>query len=159
NVSAKVRWRDDRQAWFLYVYANGTQVAERYGPTLADKRRAERQAKEVNELQRRGKLGLEKREEPGPFDGFPRRWIEEKVRLPVERGFDDALAPKTACLYEQLVRLHLIPSIGTTDVRAINSREVDALETHLVRIGKPPSRRSRELVLGVLRRILAHARA
>ena len=44
-MAARVKWRANRASWFLYVYHNGTQVAERFGPTQADRRRAERRAK------------------------------------------------------------------------------------------------------------------
>jgi integrase len=156
-MSAKVKWRENRNAWYLVVYANGTQASKRYGPTTADKRRAARRAREVNEEQTRGKLGLKKREKPVPFDEFAERWIEEKGILPARRGMHGAVAPKTAKMREQMVRLHLTPFLKATDIRAIDSATVDALEAHFIRTGQPPSRRSIQIALGVLRLILADA--
>ena len=46
-MGAKVRWVKSRAAWFIYVYANGTEKAKRLGPRDSDRRRGERLAKEV----------------------------------------------------------------------------------------------------------------
>ena len=45
---------------------NGTQAAERFGPTAADRRRAERRAAEIEREIRNGRLGLAKRERRFP---------------------------------------------------------------------------------------------
>lgn len=163
-MGARVRWREDRKAWFLYVYQNGTQAAERFGPAPSDKRRAERRAKEIDRELRNGRLGLSKPEKPVPFDAFASQWVEEKVQAPAERGLEGAVAPKTAAMREQMVRLHLAPVLGSRDVRTLDGAVVDALETHLIRKEwgekkkRRLSRRSIDMALGTLRIILAHAK-
>ena len=104
-MGATVKWREDRGAWFLYVCANGTRTAKRYGHTAADKRRAERHAREVNREQTRGRLGLQKKEKKNRFDVFAKRWVEEKVILPAERGLDDAVAPTAEHVEHGLYRI------------------------------------------------------
>ena len=156
-MGAQVKWRKDREAWFLYVYANGTQTAKRYGATLADKRRAERQAKEVNRELTRRRLGLQRKEKKVPFAEFASQWVQDKVLLPTERGLTDAVAPKTAKMHEQMLRLHLAPFLKDIDIRSIDSGTVDELEAHFIRAGRPPSRRSIQIALGTLRQIMAWA--
>jgi len=163
-MGAKVKWRKDRGAWFLYVYANGTQVAERYGPTLADKRKAERRAKRVIEIQRNGKLGLEKREKSVPFDEFAEKWLRAKVFLPMERGLEGHLSPKTASIRKQMVCLHLKPFFKDADIRGLNVEAIEDLWEYLLtkkhsrtKKDRHLSRRSLEIALGTLRLILADA--
>lgn len=161
-MSAKVHWREERGAWFLYVYANGTQKAKRLGPTPADKRRGEQLAREILRLQVRGQLGVQKRAKPVPFGEFARRWVETKVKLPIERGLEGHLAPKTAALRDQAVRLHLCPLLGSRDVRTLDVAAIDGLWAGLLerrhpRADRHLSRRSLEIVLGTLRMILADA--
>ena len=77
--------------------------------------------------------------------------------LPARRGLHDAVAPKTAKMREQMVRLHLTPYLQATDIRVIDSATVDALEAHFIRTGRPPSRRSIQIALGTLRQVLTDA--
>jgi len=161
-MGAKVKWRKDREAWFLYVYANGTQAVKRFGPTLADKRRAERRAKEVNAAQLEGKIGLEKKANAVPFEEFANEWLRRKVLLPIERRLEGHLAPKTAKLREQMIRLHLVPFLGRRDIRKFNVPLIDDLWEHLLKEKLPRddrhlSRRTLDIVLGTLRLILADA--
>lgn len=160
-MGAQVKWRAQRGAWFLYVYANGTQTSKRFGPTNADRRRALRRAKEINSKIERRALGLEKKERHKrvPFSEFAQRWLEEKVLLPTARGLEGAVAPKTAKMREQMVRLHLTPFLADRDLREIDFATIGELETHFIRTGRPPSRRSIEIALGTLRLILADAMA
>ena len=104
-MAAKVKWREDRQAWFLYVYANGTQKAKRLGPSNSDKRRGERLAREVERAQTKGALGLERQEKAIPFSEYADRWFEKKLQLPMERG-ESTLAPATVRMREEALRLH-----------------------------------------------------
>ena len=162
-MGASVKWREDRAAWFLFVYANGTQTAKRLGPTTADKRRGERLAREVEKKQRRGQLGLEKpKGKAVPFDECAREWLRVKVYLPLERGLHGHLSPKTAALREQAIRLHLVPHLGGQDVRRLDVSAIDRLWTSLLeerhsRADRPLSRRSLDIILGTLRQILADA--
>ncbi len=157
-MGAKIRWVEARNAWFIYVYANGTEKAKRLGATQADKRRGERLAKEVNRKQARGQLGLEKpKGKRVPFDEFAQRWLRIKVQLPFERGEKQHLSAKSVASHEQQVRLHLIPFLRSRDVLGFNVSVVEALWEHWIETGRPPSKRSREVALGTLRQILADA--
>lgn len=157
-MSASVKWRADRGAWYLVVYDNGTRRAKKLGRTLKDKRKGEKRAKEWNEKRLRGAVGLEKpKPKPVPFDDFAKGWLRGKVELPIARGLDGAVAPKTAKQREQAVRLHLTPHLETRNVRDFNVATIDALWERYLELGKPRSRRSIEIALGVLRLILADA--
>ncbi len=157
-MGAKVRWVKAREACFIYVYANGTEKAKRLGPTDADRRRGERLAKEVSRKQARGQLGLEKpKGKPVPFDVFAERWLRVKVQLPIEREEDERLSASSARSYEQQIRLHLTPFLGSHDIRAFRVSLIEQLSEHYMETGKPPSRRSREIALGTLRQILSQA--
>lgn len=157
-MSAQVRWRNDRGAWYLVVYDAGTRRVKRLGPTQADKRRGERRAQEWNEKRLRGSIGLEKpKPKPVAFDEFAKRWLRTKVFLPIERGLDNHLSSSTARLRERIVRLHLAPFLGDKDIRGLEISDVDGLMEHFLETGSPPSRRSMEIALGTLRLILADA--
>ncbi len=159
-MSAQVKWREDRAAWYLVVYDAGSRRVKRLGPTLVDKRRGERRAKEWNGKRERGAIGLEK---PKPksvqFDEFSRCWLRTKVFLPLERGLEGHLAPSTVKLTERMVRLHLTPVLGLKDIRLLGPADVDALMAHYLETGSPPSRKSMEIALGTLRLILSDAMA
>lgn len=158
-MGAKVKWRASRNAWYLYVYANGSQAAQRYGPSPADKRRAERDAKEIERQQRRGRLGLKTPEKRVLFSEFAAQWLEDRIVGPAKRGAEGAVAPKTARVYEQMVRLHLLAYLGKSDLKSLDAASISQLEAHYGRIGKPRSQRSIRIALGILRQILAHARS
>ncbi len=100
-------------------------------------------------------LGLQRKRKKVPFAEFAAEWVQEKVLLPTERGLTDAVAPRTAKMHEQMVRLHLVPFLGDMDIRSIDSGTVDELEAHLIRTGRPPLRRSIQIALGTLRQIMA----
>ena len=119
-MASTVKWRADRGSWYLYTYANGTAHVEKFGPTAADKRRAAREARKTNRLQREGKLGLTK---PGPkpilFGDFADQWFRAKLRLPLQRGEEGCLRPKTVAMRDEMLRLHLKPYLGSLDLREI----------------------------------------
>jgi integrase len=157
-MSAQVKWREDRGGWYLIVYDSGSRRVKRLGATLADKRRGERRAKEWNEKRLRGAIGLEKPKPKAiPFEDFAKRWLRAKVQLPIERGLKGAVAPKTARQREQMLRLHLLPHLGTEDIRSIDVAAVDRLWERYLELGRPRSQRSIEIALGVLRLVLADA--
>ncbi len=157
-MSAQVKWREDRAAWYLVVYDAGSRRVKRLGPTAADKRRGERRAKEWNRKRERGAIGLERpKPKPVPFDEFATRWLRTKVQLPIDRKLSRSVAPKTAKQREQMLRLHLLPHLGKKDVRSIDIARVDWLWEQFLESGAPRSQRSMEIALGVLRLILADA--
>ncbi len=156
-MGARIRWREERGAWYLYVYANGTEAKQRLGPTSADKRRGERLAREIRSELSKGKLGLKRREKALPFDEFAAEWLRVKVQLPLQKGIEGHVAPKTAAMREQMIRLHLKPFLGRRDIKGLTVADVDSLSVHYIETGSPPSRRSQEIALGTLRLILANA--
>ena len=58
------------------------------------------------------------------------RWLEEEVR-PTRR-------PRTHRLYRDLARLHLLPALGTTELAALQAREVRQLYAALLARGLAP---------------------
>lgn len=73
-MSAQVKWREDRGAWYLIVYDSGSRRVKRLGAKLADRRRGEKRAKEWNDKRLRGAIGLEKpKPKPVLFDEFAKR--------------------------------------------------------------------------------------
>ena len=56
-----------------------------------------------------------------------------------------------------MIRLHLEPCLGARDLRSLTVADVDDLVTHLLETGSPPSARSIEIALGILRMILSDA--
>ena len=114
--------------------------------------------KEINRRQARGDLGLEKpKGKSVPFDEFANQWLQTKVLLPIQRAEVGHLSRKSVRSYEQQVRLHLIPFLGSRDVRQFSVGLIESLWDHYIKTGRPPSKRSREIALGTLRQILGHA--
>ena len=115
-MAAKVRWRSDRESWFLVIHRDGRKKWKRYGPKTADKRQAGRDAREYNRKLTRGQLGIDPpkvpKPKPVPFVDFAKEWYRRKVELPRQRGLDGHLSANTARLREQGIRLHLGPILG-----------------------------------------------
>ncbi len=157
-MAAKVKWY--RGAWWLHVHHQGKKRQKKFGPTKADKRRADRLAEEVNH---RLALGLystasETPERPVPFGTFANEWLRREVELPIERGHRGHLASGTARVYATHVNVHLAPFFGSSDVRSIGLREVQAFYDRCIDTGKPASAKSIDMSLNVLRLVLGHAR-
>ena len=97
-MAAKVK--HERGAYWLVVHNNGKRAKRRFGPTLADKRRAEKAAEEIDHRIALGqyevKSEAEPQPEPVPFDQFAEAWVRSEVLLPTEREVGDHLAPATA---------------------------------------------------------------
>ena len=107
---------------------------------------------------RKGASELSRRPPPPiPFDEFAKRWLRVRVELPIEREEEESLSLSSARSHEQQIRLYLIPFLGSHDVRKLNVALVDGLWDRFIETGKPRSRRSREIALGTLRRILGSA--
>ncbi len=103
-------------------------------------------------------VGLEKpKGRPIPYDEFASEWLRTKVQIPIERSEAGHLSTNSARSHEQQVRLHLVSFFGSRDVREIRVSAIDELWRGFVEIGRPPSRRSREIALGTLRQILGQA--
>ncbi len=160
GVGAKVQWRKDRGAWYLVVHTQRDRAVRRFGPTLADKRRAEKAADEINHRLALGEYEARKPErEAIPFGRFARDWVRREIEIPLDRGMEGQLAAGTARSYSMHVRVHLIPYFCQRDLRSIKVPEVQSFVDHCVETGRPRSKRTIELVLATLRLILSHARA
>ncbi len=157
-MSAKVRWWKD--AFWVITHADGRRHAKRIGPSRDDKRAARRIAEEINSHIARGTF------QPAPevaaatspsFSEFARAWVRSEVEAPLEREDRGHLAPMTVRQYESNVRANLIPHFGDMPLDKITAREIQRF--HDVSASHGLSPRSIEKILGVLRRILDHARA
>ncbi len=102
-MAAKVKW--DRGAWWVVTHYQRTRQKNRVGPTKAHRREAEQIAKKVNAALALGtfKPHGETIERTITLAAVARRWLRTEIELPLERGLDGAVAPKTA----QLHRVHL----------------------------------------------------
>ncbi len=161
-MAAKVKL--ERGAYWLVVHANGKRSKRRFGPTKDDKRRAEKAAEAANHMLALGQYEAQrKRKEeelpPVPFDSFAEAWLRSEVLLPTEREVGDHLAPGTASSYATHIRLHLVPYLGTQDVRTMNAQSVQAVYDGFIEKGRPRSRRTIDMVITTLGVVLSHARA
>lgn len=129
-MSAKVVWY--RGAWWLRTHWNNRKRDQKFGPSLADKRLAERTAERVNAKITLGTYGVEverqqldqeraafeaarKRHEgdspaPLPCDVVIRRW-HQKNRV--------TMAPAYEIVTRGLIEHHLVPYFGSRDLREL----------------------------------------
>ncbi len=160
GVGAKVQWRKNRGAWYLIVHTHRDRTVRRFGPTLADKRRAEKAADEINHRLALGLYDPSRPErQPIPFARFTENWLRREVIMPTERELGAHLAPGTARSYASHVRVHLIPHFQERDIRSLDARQVQAFYDQCIDRGRPPSLRSIEMVIATLSLILSHARS
>ena len=142
------------------VHTDGKRTKRRFGPTKADRRRAERAAEEVNHRLALGQYEPLRREpEPIPFDSFAEAWLRTEVLLPTERQAGDHLAPGTARSYASHVRVHLVPHFAAANLRRIDTEQVQAFYDRCIEAGRPRSPRTIEMVITTLGVMLAHAKA
>ena len=157
-MSAKTRWI--RGAWWLVLHFQGQRTKRRFGPTANDKAQAEIAAAHLNAGLAEGAFvapPLRRAQAEIAFREYALDWLRREVQEPLGRGSHGHLAPMTVRQYESNLRVNLIPHLDQTDLRSIGVREVQRLHSDLTDDGLSP--RSIEKVLGVLRRILDHARA
>ena len=100
----------------------------------------------------------DRRPTPVPFDEFARQWLRREVLMPIEREAPGHLAPGTAHSYGVHVPAHLVPLLGTRDIRSLDLAVVQDLFDRMVDLGRPRSLRSVEMVMGTLGMVLSHAR-
>ena len=157
-MSAKTRWM--RGAWWLVLHYQGKRTKRRFGATSNDKAQAEIAAAHLNASLAEGEFVA-----PAPrraqaeieFREYALEWLRREVQEPLSRESHGHLAPMTVRQYESNLRVNLIPHLERTDLRSITVREIQRLQADLTDDGLSP--RSIEKALGVLRRILDHARA
>ena len=157
-MAAKVRWL--KGAWWVVTHYQGKRRKKRIGPTKADRRQADQIARRIDANLALGSFSPDavKQEAPG-FRAYAESWLRSEVELPIERAAAGALAPATALLHQRHVRLYLAPFLGDRSLPEIRVADVQALYDRCLETGRPRSERSIEMVLGTLRRILAHAEA
>ena len=167
-----VRVRKWKGSWWLAVYHNGARRMRRFGPSLADKRRAQRIAEQVAADLVKGNFDLDTIEEPEPptpeepapptplpFDRYAEDWLRREVTGPAERGTGDHLALGTARSYAGHVHKHLSPHFASRDIRSINVAVVQAFHDHCLDRKRPKSSRTLNMVIATLGMVLSHARA
>ena len=130
-----VKIRKWKGVWWLAVYHRGKRQMKRFGPSLADKRRAQRIGEQVAADLVKGKVDLDAIEEPEapasvPFDQYAKDWLRREVTDPAERGTGDHLALGTARSYAGHVRKHLSPYFAGREIRSIDVAVVQAFHDH-----------------------------
>jgi hypothetical protein len=149
-----------KSSWWVAIHHDGKRRMKRVGPTKADRHRAKKVAEQVNAAIIRSEYRPDQTgPEPLPFDLYATEWLRREVTTPAERHVEGALSLATAALHKRHVNRYLAPFFGSRDIRSLGVAEVQDLFDHCIVSGRPPSMRSVEMVLGTLRRILAHAEA
>ena len=153
DVGVKVRWING--TWWVVVHLQGMRRKKRIGP---DKKLAERVATEIRAKLVLGQFDMRAKAEAAiPFNRFAEGWLRTQVELPIERGMQGALSPRSRDIHEGNLRRHLVPFFAARDVVSIRASDIQALHDHLLTRIRPLGAKSIEHVLGTLRRLLGFA--
>ena len=121
------RVKQDRGAWWVFISHAGKRRKQRFGPTKADKRQAERYADAINVKIAAAKLDMAgmrtedpiAREKRGrvalPFDRVVRDWLVER---------SPTFKPSYRISAGTLIEKHLVPFFGSMDLREIGESEI-----------------------------------
>ncbi len=102
--------------WWVRTHFAGKKHERRFGPTKADKQRAEKVAEKIN-----AKIALGEyepttiRQQPLPCAPQLRQWLE---------FYGPTLKPTTAKLFDGLIRNHLAPHFGAQDLRELREQDM-----------------------------------
>lgn len=123
GMGAKVRWRAERGAWFVYFERAGRRWNKRFGPTAEDEKLAHTAADEFNA---EGAAIKERRESlyPGsaaPFRVVAAAWWDAKAASMPASSIDSKRC---------VVHTRLIPFLGTEDVRRIDDDRIRECAVH-----------------------------
>lgn len=159
-MSAKIKKL--RGKWRVVVHGGGGRRVETFGPSVADRRRAEQRAREENA---RLALGLHRAQRSPataaptatPFAAFAAAWYRDEVMLPIEREAPGALSWGTAEIHARFVK-QLVAYFGETSLREIRATEVASYYASALR-ERQCSPRSAEMGVATLSRIFVHALA
>jgi len=157
-MAAKVKW--DREAWWIFTHHHGKRTKKRIGPTKAHKRQAEGIAKKINAALALGTFGAQNERSVSPtLRELADRWLRVEIDVPLSRGLENAVAPKTARLYRGHLEARVIPCLGDRYVREIGVAEVQSLYEACLQAEKKLSTRTIDMTIATLGRVLAYAEA
>ncbi|MGI8474800.1 MAG: site-specific integrase [Thermomicrobiales bacterium] len=112
-----------------------------YGKSFEECRDNRRQAEREQER------GLDLSAKRQTVEAFLAAWLEETAK--------PTLRPKTHHSYAQLIRLHIVPALGKTELAKLTPHQVQAMMAAMTTKGLSP--RSVQYTRAVLRRALGHA--
>ena len=141
-MAAKVRW--DRGAWWIFTHHRGKRTKKRVGPTQADKRAAEKLAREVNAALVLGTYRhAAVRDAPVRCQVELRRW---------HSSYGPTMKPSYRALTGGLIDNHLAPYFGDGDLREL--RESDLLAYVKAKLGEGLAPKTIRNAMSVLRRVM-----
>ena len=158
-MSAKVR--KIRNSWWVVTHYRGKRQTKRIGNTRADKRQAEEIAKEINLAIALGRFSGQNTQssdsEKTVFAKFAEIWLEQEMRVPMQRGDENAPAEKTVRLAEAHVRLRLNPTLSNKHLDEIKKSDIQ--QTYDWCLNRKPqwSPRTIEMTMGTLHQIFVYA--
>ena len=158
-MAAKVKW--DRGAWWVFTHFDGRRKKKRIGPMKADKRVAEQIARKVNAALALGTYDpdLKTRKPTVTVAELASRWFRNEIELPIQRGFDGSVAPKTADRHRTHLDRRILPVLADRPVEALGVSDVQELYEFSARSTPVLSQRTIEMTIGTLGRVLAYAEA
>jgi integrase len=113
-MSAKVI--NQRGAWWLRTHFAGKKHERRFGPTKADKQKADKVAEKINAKIALGEYEPSKvRERPLPCSSQLREWL---------KAYGPTLKPTTAKLFDGFIGNHLCPHFGEQDLRDLREQDL-----------------------------------
>ena len=125
-MQAKVKW--DRGAWWVITHYLGKRKKKRVGPTKANKREAERVAKKVNAALALGAFHpSDSRECTLTVEQLAARWLRTEILLPLDRGKDGAVAPKTAQIHQNHIKKRIVPFLGAREASSLRIADVQKI--------------------------------
>jgi integrase len=141
-----VKIREWKGAWWVFVDHRGRRKAKRVGVGIRAKRAAEAAAEQIQAKLTLGDVSVFESARAArvppvlTFAAYASRWLQADVAL--------RLKPSSHETYEQLVRLHLVPALGTTPLQALTRQQIKEVLAERMRAGLGRARV--ELALAVL---------
>ena len=140
-----VKVREWKGAWWVFVDHQGRRKAKRVGVGKPGKRAADAAAEQIQAQLTLGDLSVLAPPPPRPvravtLRAYAERWLQSDVAL--------RLKPATHETYEQILRLHLLPTLGDTPLPALTRLQLKDFLAARVRAGLGPARL--QLTLAVL---------
>ena len=157
-MAAKVKW--DRGAWWVFTHYQGKRKKKRIGPTKADKRNAEKIAKKIDAALALGAFRpSDSRECTLTVEQLAARWLRTEILLPLDRGLNGAVAPKTAQIHQNHIKKRIVPFLGTREASSLRIADVQTFYERCIEPDLKLSARTVEMTIGTLGRMLAYAEA
>jgi len=128
---------------------------------MADKRQAEETVRKVNGALALGTFSL-KGDAPKTqltLAELTSRWLRTEIILPLRRGLEGAVAPKTAQIHENHINKRIKPFLGTHEVSSLRIADIQVFYERCIEPDLKLSARTVEMTIGTLGRILSYGEA